>query len=252
MFHAKSIEDTFLFFNSSKEGLNENQILKSKKLYGENRLKKQKEKGIIGKIFEILLEPMMLILLISLLITLTTSIIEFVKTGKTDFMESIGIFFAIFLSTVITLFMESSSKKAFLALNKLYDNLSVLVRRKGVEILVKKEDLVCGDIVLLKTGDKIVADGRIIKAEGLEVDESSLTGESLSVIKNEKVVLDENIHLAERVNMAYSGTFVKNGSGEMIITAVGERGELGKITKELKIEKEQTPLNLKLNDLSKK
>ncbi|MBE5756485.1 MAG: calcium-translocating P-type ATPase, PMCA-type [Clostridiales bacterium] len=252
MFHSKSIEDTLSFFNSSKDGLNEVKILKSKKLYGENRLKKEKEKGIFSKIFEILREPMMIILLISLLVTLTSSILELIKSGSTDFIESFGIFFAIFLSTVITLFMESSSKKAFLALNKLYDNLSVVVRRDGKEIVVKKEEVVCGDILLLKTGDKIIADGRIIKAESLEIDESSLTGESNSVIKNSSVILENDAHLADRINMAYSGTFVKNGNGEMVVTAIGENAELGKISKELKKEEKETPLNVKLNSLSKK
>ncbi len=244
---AKEFESDILF------GLNQKTVAKNRALYGKNLLKPKKEQSLLSRIIGAISEPMMLILVFSLVITFGTGLGKFIKTGESDFIECFGILIAICLSTVITLVMEGSSKRAFNALNKLYENLTVKVLRQGSVSAVLQEEVVCGDIVILGAGDKIVADGRIIESQELKIDESALTGESLAVNKNSQVLLPKDTHLADRVNMAYSGTFVTGGNGKMLITAVGENTEIGKIAKELRGRKEEpSPLKQKLDKLSKR
>lgn len=241
------------FESDMRFGLNEKTVVKNANLYGKNLLKAKKEKSLLSRILEALCEPMMLILIFSLLITFGTNLGRFLKGGEADFIECIGILIAVCLSVVITLVMEGSSKRAFNALNKLYENVSVQVVRKGSVVVLPQEEVVCGDLILLGAGDKIVADGRIVDSSDLKIDESALTGESLPVKKDANAILSGDTHLADRVNMAYSGTFVTGGNGKMIVTAVGDNAEIGKIATELRSKKDApSPLKQKLDKLSKR
>jgi Ca2+-transporting ATPase len=148
--------------------------------------------------------------------------------------------------------MESSSQKAFEMLNRVYDNIAVRVIRYGKVVAISQKDVCVGDVILIESGDKIIADGRLIESNELAVDESALTGESVDVKKNALAILNKNATLAERVNCVYSGTFVKSGSGKMIVTAVGDKTEIGSIAEELLKEKEtSSPLQSKLSRLGK-
>ena len=98
----------------------------------------------------------------------------------------------------------------------------------GKTITISQKDVVCGDIMLIESGDKIVADGRIIESNGLMVDESSLTGESQPRKKEKNIKLNGTVALADRVNSVYSGTFVTSGSAKIIVTGVGGKTEIGK------------------------
>ncbi|MBO4594884.1 MAG: calcium-translocating P-type ATPase, PMCA-type, partial [Clostridia bacterium] len=174
------------------------------------------------------------------------------KTGDGDFTECLGIALAILLSVFITLVMEGSSLKAFAALNKIYDSLAVKVIRDGKTVVIPQNEVVAGDLILLEAGDKIIADGRIIESNSLSIDESALTGESKPVKKRADVLLSVSVPLAERVNCAYSGTFVTAGSGKMLVTAVGDFTEIGRIAREISVSKtDDSPLQKKLNKLGK-
>lgn len=251
--YTEPIEHIASKLNSNiKFGLDEKQIKTNRNKYGENLLTKKEKKSFISKVISAVSEPMLVILLFSLVITVGINIGKELKSESGDFTECIGIFLAIVLSVSITLIMEGSSERAFNALNSIYQNTLVKVIREGKKEYISHKELVVGDIVVLNTGDKIYADGRIIESNSLAVEEACLTGESQAVEKHSSVIINEKVSLADRKNMLYSGTFVVQGECKMIITAVGDETEIGRIARELKKEKEiESPLQQKLNKLSK-
>ena len=124
--------------------------------------------------------------------------------------------------------------------------------RNGEPQLITQKEIVVGDIIMIETGDKIVADGRLFSSNDLSVDESALTGESLPVKKDAEFVCQKSTPVAERANMLYSGCFVSAGNGQMLVTGVGNDTEFGQIAQELSsIEKTTTPLQEKLDKLGK-
>jgi Ca2+-transporting ATPase len=250
-FYTKSKEEV-LNSLSSIDGLSQNGIEQSQLKYGNNTISRPKDKPFYKRLFSALTEPMVLILVFSAVITFGINLGQFLKTGQADFLEVIGIVVAILLSVVITLFMEGSSKKAFDALRKLNKDVEVKTIRNGKLAIVSQRDIVVGDIIILSAGDKVVADGRLIDSQSLSVDESALTGESTPSKKDCSVVLSKDTHLAERLNMVYSGTFVTSGAGKYVVTGVGNLTEIGKVANELG-DKPTTvsPLEQKLNKLSK-
>ena len=252
-FYSNSVKNVLEQFGTDKNnGLTTARLKKNYSKYGKNVLTKGKKKTFFARFFSAITEPMILILLFGFFIALGTSIGKALKTGGFDFSECGGILAAILLSVIITLVMEGSSEKAFEALNKIYDNITVKVIRDGQTIVVARQLLTVGDLVLLESGDKIVADGRLIESNSLSVDESALTGESQSTFKNANAILKSGIPLAERENCVYSGTFVKTGEGKMVVTAVGDSTEIGNIAGELKSKQEtQAPLQQKLSKLGK-
>ena len=252
-FHNKSAEFALNFFSTNKkDGLNEKTKNINKEKYGLNIISKKAKVSFFSKLLGALCEPMILILVFSFIITFGSNLGQFFKSGKFDYVESIGIFSAIVLSVSITLIMEGSSEKAFSILNNIYDSLSVKVIREGKIIVISQRSVVVGDIILLESGDKIVADGRLIESLSLSIDESALTGESNSVSKEANAVLPFNTPLAEQKNCVFSGTYVTAGSGKMLVTSVGNNTEMGKIAKELNVKKlENSPLQHKLAILGK-
>ncbi len=252
-FHDKNIDFTAKELNTSTyNGLSSNGLKTSIEKYGKNKLTKKKKQNIMQKIFGALKEPMLLILLFGFILTLGINLGKYLKIGKADFAECFGILGAIILSVSITLIMEGSSEKAFAILNKIYDNVAVRVIRNGKSIVISQQDVVVGDIVLLESGDKIIADGRLIESASLSVDESALTGESNAQNKTANIILPSSTALAERINCVFSGTFVTSGSGKMLVTAVGDSTEIGNIAKELALKNQgSTPLQHKLTKLGK-
>ena len=192
-FFSKSIDFTLNYFNSDKRlGLTDKQLNKNLSKYGKNLLSKKKKTPFISKLFSCFLEPMILILIFGFLIAFGTCLGKFFKTNEFDFNECGGILAAIFLSVSITLIMEGNSEKAFEKLNKIYDNLTVKVIRNGQTLVLPRHSIAVGDLVIVESGDKVVADGRLIKSNGLSVDESALTGESVTTNKSADVILKEN------------------------------------------------------------
>lgn len=234
-------------------GLDDQGVIESRNLYGENVFSQEKPKGLFKRILEALMEPMIFILIIAAVITIGVNVFKLVNGQHAEFIESLGILIAISLSTTITIVMEGRSKKAFEALNKIKENIAVKTIRNGVISLVPQKDLVVGDIILIETGDKIPVDARLLESVNLQADESSLTGESNAVTKNSSLVIEnENTPLAERYNMIYGGTFITAGRGKALVTQVGDSTEFGKIADELKKQDKTTmPLQEKLAKLGK-
>jgi len=233
------------------QGLNEDEVNTNRKLYGCNQVDSNKKKKLIYKILENMKEPMVLILLVALSMTIGVNLFKYFNGYETEFIECVGIGIAIVLTIVITLVMEGRSEKAFELLNQMKEDIHVKVIREGDVKLINQSEVVVGDIMLVQTGDKLVADGRIIESNELQVDESMLTGESQAIYKQiEKCSIDTVI--AERNNMLYSGSFIIGGTGKIIITEVGAHTEFGKIAEELgSSNTTQTPLQEKLQKLGK-
>lgn len=235
------------------DGLSEAGVKKSAEKWGKNQLTRVKSKSLLRRIWEGLTEPMMIILLIALAITVAVNIINVIKGKHFDIIECAGILVAIALSVTITIVMEGRSAKAFDALNKMGEDIQVKVMRSGTLVMRSQAELVAGDIVHFETGDKIPVDCRLIKSSNFSTDESPLTGESSPVKKDHTAVFHSKIvPLAERKNMVYGGCFVTGGNAEAVVTSVGDSTELGKIARELSgVETQLTPLQHKLDKLGK-
>jgi len=252
-FYNKSIENSIKILNSNKVmglGLKEQKLSAEK--FGKNLLSKRKKQTFIARFFSALKEPMLLILLFSLVIAFGTNLGKLLKTGQGDFSECVGILVAVSISVIITLIMEGSSEKAFELLNGIYDNILVKVIRSGEIITIKQQDVLVGDILIVESGDKIIADGRLIESQDLLIDESALTGESQPLRKDASKVYSNSLPLAERKNCVYSGTFVVGGNGKILVTDIGDKTVMGSIAGELSQTKEKdSPLQSKLAKLGK-
>lgn len=252
-FTAEKTELLATYGADANRGLTEAQAQKNKEQYGENALTRRKPDSLLKRLWDAATEPMLLMLIAAGLIALAVNIVRQVTGGEADFLECVGVFVAIALSVVISVVMEGRSAKAFEALSKINADMTVRAVRDGQTVTLQSADLAVGDVVLLSAGDKVPADGRLLESTALRVDESALTGESFPVKKDSKLVLtDEKTPLAERANMLYSGTFVTEGNGRLLVTAVGDATEFGKIAGELgNAEKSSTPLQEKLARLGK-
>ncbi len=252
-FTAEKTELLATYGANANRGLTEAQAQKNKEQYGENALTRRKPDTLLKRLWDAATEPMLLMLIAAGLIALAVNIVRQVTGGEADFLECVGVFVAIALSVVISVVMEGRSAKAFEALSKINADMTVRAVRDGQTVTLQSAHLAVGDVVLLSAGDKVPADGRLLESTALQVDESALTGESFPVKKDSKLVLtDEKTPLAERANMLYSGTFVTEGNGRLLVTAVGDATEFGKIAGELgNAEKSSTPLQEKLARLGK-
>lgn len=236
----------------SEKGLNPEQVEKSRSTYGTNSFVRQSHESLAKRIWDASTEPMLVMLIFAAIITLAVNITRYFTGGEYNFLECVGIFAAIALSVVITIITEGKSAKTFEALNKINEDTLIKVIRNGEPQLITQKEIVVGDIIMIETGDKIVADGRLFSSNDLSVDESALTGESLPVKKDAEFVCQKSTPVAERANMLYSGCFVSAGNGQMLVTGVGNDTEFGQIAQELSsIEKTMTPLQEKLDKLGK-
>jgi Ca2+-transporting ATPase len=148
--------DSVVLAISSPNGLNNTAVRNSRAKHGENILAKPKRKSIFSRFVSALFEPMILILLFAVFLTLGLNIGKLIKTGQADFTEVIGIIFAILLSTIVTVVMEENSIKAFETLSAVSENAFALVKRNGKIERIKKSEIVVGDIVIIKSGDKFL------------------------------------------------------------------------------------------------
>ena len=232
----------------AQRGLTAKQVEQSRAAHGRNAFTREKPPSLLRRVWESAKEPMTILLFVAAFITLGVNFVRLFTGSETDFIECIGIFVAIFLSIFITIVMEGRSAKAFEALNRLGEGAQIKVIRDGKAELISQSELVVGDIVSLETGEKVPADGRLIEAVSLCSDESALTGESEPVEKNADAVLrEDDVPVAERVNMLYSGCFITGGHGLMVVTSVGDATEFGKIARELSgAERGSTPIQEKL------
>lgn len=169
-----------------------------------------------------------------------------------DFTDALVISVVIILNTLLGFYQEYRAEKSIEALKKLTTPKAIVIRG-GHEEEIPASELVPGDLVLIETGARIPADIRLSETTSLEVDESILTGESVPVKKRVERLEDEKLSVADRINMAYMGTIVTRGRGRGYVVSTGMKTEIGKIAELIQtVEKEETPLQIKLKDLAKK
>ena len=231
----------------SQNGLSSQEAQKRLDQNGPNELKEAKRESLFKIFIRQFNDPMIYILIAAAVISLVVGIIE----QSTDWIDSIIIFFVIFMNATIGTVQENKANQAMDALKKM-SSPTAIVRRDGKIMEIKAKDLVIGDIVIIEEGNVIPADIRLLSSANFKSDESSLTGESLPVLKSADVVLSKETGIADRVNMAFMSSICVYGRGEGIVVETGMGTEIGRIASLLnKAETNLTPLQKKLNELSK-
>ena len=237
--HNLNIKEAFHILKSSKAGLLSEEAEKRLKKYGKNKLPEKKKFSQIEIALSQLKSPLVYILLIAALVTFMLE--HFMDTGV--------ILAAVILNTVVGFIQETKAEKSLEKLKQMVKH-KVHVLRDGIEKEMNAENIVPGDIVIFRAGDKISADGRILEAHELRVDEASLTGESVPVSKIAEISKHTSASQSKK-NMVYMGTAIIKGRGLMIVSSTGTETKFGKIALLLKeTKKEKTPLQIKLAKFS--
>lgn len=233
----KTKEEILRILKTSKEGLSSEEALRRLKNDGKNELKEKKEKSLLKMFAGQLKDKMIIILLIA-------SVLSFIL-GETA--EGVVILIIVLINAFISVWEEKKATDALKALQKLNASLAKVIR-DGKNKKILTNELVKGDIVLLEAGDIVPADLRLLEENQLKIDESSLTGESVPVSKDDSFLADSDISIADQKNMAFSSTLVSYGTGIGVVVGTGMSTEVGKIASMLQDTKTlDSPLKRKLN-----
>ena len=231
-------------------GLTDAQVLESRQKYGSNILTPPKKEPLWKLFLEKFQDPIVRILIIAAFLSLGIAIFEHLSTGEKHYAETVGIFCAIFLATGVAFWFEMDANKKFDVLNQVNDDTLVKVLRNGNVVEVPKQDIVVGDVVILETGEEVPADGELIEAISLQIDESCLTGEPIIDKTTDESEFEEEATYPS--NWVMRGTKVMDGHGTYEVKKVGDATEYGKVAeKSTEMSGEQTPLNIQLDGLAK-
>jgi len=245
----------------SASGLTAAEVEESRALHGENVLTPPRHRSLWRLYLEKYEDPIVRILLVAAAISLALAFIN------NDFIETIGIILAVFFATTVGFYFERDAAKKFDILTALGEEQPVKVLRDGEIRVVARRDVVVGDIVLIETGDEVPADGTLVEANGLRINESSLTGEQIARKEaqgaeeaadkgdttHDSPAADGDTAAAYPAWMVMRSTMVMNGSGRFRVTAVGDATEIGRVAREAtEITGLKTPLNEQLNRLAKR
>lgn len=238
--------------NKQFKGLTSQEVEEQRCLYGANILTPPEKTPLWIRFLEKFKDPIIIILLVALVLAFAISCFHCFgpeQEGFSAFLEPIGIFVAVLLATVIGFAFEVKAANAFDRLNTVNDDIPVTVKRDGGVHQVARKDIVVGDIVILNTGDEVPADGEIIEANSLQINESTLTGEP--VISKTTIEEEFDPEATYPSNMAMRSTTVVDGNGVMRVTTVGDATEYGKVNHGSLIENNlETPLQMQLKRLA--
>lgn len=241
-FFSKPYDKVLKNFNVSKSGLTENQVKENLDKFGYNQLT-EKQKQTVMQVFLSQFKDLLVIILI----------IAAIISAATGNLESTLVIFAVIILNAILGTVQHFKAEASLDSLKALSSPSAKVYRNGKKVEVQSKEIVPGDILILEAGDMVAADGRIIENFSLQVNESSLTGESESVNKFIDIIEKEEIALGDQKNMVFSGSLVTYGRALVVVTATGMNTEIGKIAHLMEeTQEKQTPLQASLDDFSKK
>ena len=236
-------------------GLTEQQVLESRRRHGDNVLTPPPRKSLWKLFLEKFDDPLIKILLVALMLSVGISIYELVhlKQGAEVLLEPLGIVIAVVLATLVGFLVEVNANKKFDMLNRTNDDVLYKVMRTGHVTQVPRRDIVVGDIVILDTGERVPADGRLTQSVSMSVDESSLTGEPMARKSHQVDQAEQKGHESTYpVNMLLRGSTVSEGNGVMEVTAVGDATEYGKVFTDSRAETDvKTPLTLQLDRLGR-
>ena len=229
-------------FGVTKDGLTQAQVEKQRQTYGENALAEEKKKSPIVVFLEQFKDLLVIILIIAAIISAISG------NGE----STIVIVAVITLNAILGTVQHFKAEKSLESLKAL-SSPSAKVMRDGRKIEVPSKEIVPGDILMLEAGDLVVADGRIIENYSLQVNESSLTGESEGVDKISDVIDAENVALGDQKNMVFSGSLVTYGRASVVVTATGMKTEIGKIATLMnQTQQKKTPLQESMDNFSQK
>jgi Ca2+-transporting ATPase len=271
----KSMKSEQILNTDPHVGLSDAQVADSRQQYGDNVLTPPKKTSLWKLYLDKYRDPIIQILLVAALVSLVLAFVEH------DFVETLGIFIAIFIATTVGFYFECDAARKFRVLTAINEDQPVKVRRDGKVMEVPRRDVVVGDIILVETGDEVPADAVLVEAVNLQIDESSLTGEPLtskSVTDAQSQQSTDTASQLSSLNLQHSAdaiiqhsslntqhsseaypknvilrsTMVMNGRGTAIVTRVGDSTEIGKVaTEATEATQTKTPLNLQLDKLAK-
>ena len=222
-------------------GLTDEQVKESRDQHGKNVLTPPQRTSLWKLYLDKYRDPIIQILLVAAFVSLILAFIE------KNFMETIGIFVAVFLATTVGFYFERDAAKKFNLLTALSEEQPVKVRRNGKVMEIPRHDVVVGDVVLVEVGDEVPADGELILCNDLQINESALTGEPVA-----EKSLEGGGDGAYPRNVILRSTMVMNGRGEFVVTAVGDATEIGKVAKKSTEQTSvETPLHMQLDKLAK-
>ena len=222
-------------------GLTDEQVKQSREQHGKNVLTPPQRTSLWKLYLDKYRDPIIQILLVAAFVSLILAFIE------KNFMETIGIFVAVFLATIVGFYFERDAAKKFNLLTALSEEQPVKVRRNGKVMEIPRHDVVVGDVVLVEVGDEVPADGELIVCNDLQMNESTLTGEPVT-----EKSLEGGGDGAYPRNVILRSTMVMNGRGEFVVTAVGDATEIGKVAKKSTEQTSvETPLHMQLDKLAK-
>ena len=234
------------------KGLNQQQVAESRNRHGDNVLTPPEKASVWTQFLEKFKDPLIKILLVALVLSIGIACYEafWLNAGGKAFLEPLGIFLAVTLATVIGFVIELNANKKFEMLNQMNDDAAVTVVRDGNITQVARRDIVVGDVVILETGDEVPADGNLVDSVSLSINESTLTGEP--VIKKTHIEADFKKDATYPSNRALRGTTVTEGHGTMLVDAVGDATEYGKVYEAAQIDNGvKTPLTLQFERLGR-
>ncbi len=238
----RSREDVLECFRVDTHGLTEEQALENTRRYGPNMLAEGKRKGPVRVFLEQFKDLLVIILIIAAIISMMSGNVE----------STIVIFAVITLNAILGTVQHFKAEKSLDSLKALSAP-RAKVMRDGVKQEICSKDIVPGDILLLEAGDLVAADGRVLESYLLQVNESSLTGESEAVNKLSEVIPAQKMALGDQKNMVFSGSLVSYGRGMAVVTATGMQTEIGKIATLMnQTQEKKTPLQVSLDNFSKK
>lgn len=241
MFYKKTKEEIFNELNTNELGLTNEEAVKRLNEYGKNQLPKKKKDSVIKIFFNELKDPMVILLIFAIIASFLAN----------EVVDAVAILFIILVDLIMGTYQENKANNTAEALENLVTAKSKVLRN-GEVIQVESTEITIGDIIVLESGDKIPADLRVIESSNLTVDESILTGESITVNKNSQLVEKENAAITDCYNMLFAGTSVVTGRAHAVVTGIGINTEIGKIAQSIHEAKdEKSPLTIRVEKLSK-
>ena len=229
------------------KGLTDDEVIKRQNQYGKNELQNTKKEGILLKFFKQFNDFMIIILIMASIVSAGVAWYQ----GENDYIDSIIIISIVVLNAIMGVLQEAKAEKSIESLKKMAPQMSKVIRN-GKEVEIPSEALTVGDIVIIEAGNRVPADCRMIESFNLKVEESSLTGETEAVEKDETAICEKGIPLGDIVNMVFMGSTVVNGHAKVVVTEIGMHTKVGKIANMI-IENEapETPIQKKLNQVGK-
>ena len=242
MDYKGSLNEVIKKHNSDpNRGLTSDEAAKRLEKFGPNVIESSNKKSLAKKIIEQIADPMVILLVLASIVSAFTG----------DTVEAVIIIAIVVINAIMSIIQEGRAEDSVAALQKMSSPEATIIRDGGRK-KVKAEELVPGDVVIIETGDIIPADMRLLESSNLQIDESSLTGESVAVEKDSSVEFDSEVGVGDRDNFAFSSSIVTYGHGKGLVTATGSETEIGKIATSLEsVEAKDTPLQKQLKKLSK-